>query len=417
MNDDAAPAGRPLPQRIAGFLLVPVLTILTSLTLFAVLARAVGTAEWTALAIGQSLGSSVGIVASCGWTLSGPNAVARAQAPALRAALYEESLRQRILVLAVLTPPLIAVACLLGRSSDASLTAFAAWSAALAALSPAWYCVGRGRPSDLLRFDTGPRLLATLAAAVAIALGAPAVTYPAVVAAAALLATGGFSIAALKERGASMDWQAAARRLPSRSRATATETLGAMYSNASTALVSVRSSTVTTATFAAALRLYQPALLFVVAFSSSFQSWVVRGGRSEERRRAILALAAHAAVGGAGGVGMALLMPWVSTRLFTDDYAVPVPVAWWLGFAFLGVSLNTCLGRLILIPADDVATVLRSTAVGTILGVPLLVGGSAAYAATGAAAAVAVSQAVVCLVQAGPARRVLGATVSDRVSQ
>jgi len=86
--------------------------------------------------------------------------------------------------------------------------------------------------------------------------------------------------------------------------------------------------------------------------------------------------------------------------LFGDDLAVGRATFVGLGVAFLAISLNTSLGKHLLVPMGRTGVVLLSTVVGAVIGVASIAVFGRLYGAPGAAAAFAVSEVAVTAVQA-----------------
>ena len=116
---------------------------------------------------------------------------------------------------------------------------------------------------------------------------------------------------------------------------------------------------------------------------------------------------AHVLLGVAGGVGLGLGGGWMSALLFGGDLRVPDGVAVGFGVSFFFVSVNTSLGRHVLAPRGKVKLVFQSTVSGAAIGLPLIPLMAHAEGTTGAAVALAISEAVVCLVQLPASLRAL----------
>ena len=94
---------RLLIRRTFAYAALPLLSLLTPLLVLPVISRAATTAEWSALAVGQSIGLVASLVVGYGWPVLGPPRAAQAGASERRE-LYADSLVSRLLVLAVVGP-------------------------------------------------------------------------------------------------------------------------------------------------------------------------------------------------------------------------------------------------------------------------------------------------------------------------
>lgn len=386
----------PLAGRVGSFALVTLLPAAAGLVLMPVLARAVSTAEWAAIAVGQSVGAMAGVVGVCGWPLTGPSRVATADRRHRRA-LYVASLRMRMAALVLLLPVGGAVTWLLAPPSATALALAVFAAMALATVSPRWFLVGEGSSGDILRFEALPLAASSLAAAGLIAAGADPLVYPAGLGLALVGGALAFTIT-LRRRlpdtpgGPGLRWR-------DQLRPTVTEVVGGAYSTANVALVSTQLAVGALATYASGWRLYQWGALVVVGVCQSLQGWVGADPTARAARYRT-ALAIHAVVGAAGCLGLATLGPEVSALLFGDGLRAPREVAVGLGVAFLALSLSSSLGRHVLVPSGRVGAVLASTVLGAVVGVPAIVVAASIDGAGGAAMALAVTEAVVCGYQA-----------------
>jgi PST family polysaccharide transporter len=100
-----------------------------------------------------------------------------------------------------------------------------------------------------------------------------------------------------------------------------------------------------------------------------------------------------------GFAGITLLGPWASAVFFGQDLAVGRATFVSFGIAFLAISLNTSLGKHVLVPMGRTGFVLLSTTVGAVTGVPSIALFGHLHGAAGAAAAFAISEVAVTVVQ------------------
>jgi len=392
--------GNPVAGRLVGFSGLSLLSAIGPLALLPLVARFSDQAEWAALGIGQSVGAFLALPVLFGWNLVGPTRVARASTTE-RSVLYRQSLVVRLLAFAVCAPLGIIAASLLAPAGSQTLAATMTVSMMLVGLSPAWFCVGAGRPAWLALFDAGPRLIATFLAIPLVLLTGSVFPYPVgigLATAAGVLAFTWRHRPSPTERWPSLrqSTQAVAGDLGP----AATVTIAGAYSAAPVAIAGAVLPVGPLAEFVSAERIYRFALVSVTTLSDSVQGWVSEVHGRDAERRGAAALAAHAGLGLAGLVIIVLLGPWLSAVLFGDDLAVGRATFVGLGVAFLAISLNTSLGKHLLVPMGRTGVVLLSTVVGAVIGVASIAVFGRLYGAPGAAAAFAVSEVAVTAVQA-----------------
>lgn len=393
--------GSAVGTRLLGFSTLSLLAAIGPLVLLPLVARLSGPSEWAALGVGQSVGTFLALPVMFGWNLVGPVRVARASETEA-SALYRQSMVVRVLSFVLCLPIALVAAWILSPTGSEVLGVVTAVSMMLVGLSPAWFCVGAGRPAWLAAYDVGPRVVSAVAAIPFLLLTRSVFVYP-------LILGVGSAVGVL-----AFTWRHRPRedeRWPSLRQGfreivvdvgpAATVTIAGAYSAAPVAIASAVLPVGPLAQFVSAERIYRFALVAVSTLSDSVQGWVseVRGAHS--RHRGMRALAAHAVLGGAGLVLVTGLGPFASRVLFGRGLEVGHGVFFGFGLAFLAIALNTSLGKHILVPSGMTGFVLASTVVGAVCGVTSIALFGRWYGATGAAAAFAVSEIAVTAVQAG----------------
>ncbi|TNM59452.1 hypothetical protein FHN55_20685 [Streptomyces sp. NP160] len=388
---------------MAGFAGLPLLSLLAPFLLLPLLARVGGQEGWAAVLLGQSAGGLGAVVAGLGWGLVGPVAVARADA-AQRREVYARSLASRGVVVAVAMPVCALVAAALSEEGHRWTAAAMSTAMVVGALSPSWFSIGIGRPSAIAVFEILPRLVAIGLSAVLVLTTQQLWTYPALLALATAAGTWAYGRRVVGVRARQVLAVRAWAEVWRTRAASGTVAVGGSYSQTPLLVAGVVVSDVgLLASFGSADRLYRLSLTAVQALTSALQGWVAErpvlpGERTTRRMRAGLAL--HAALGAAGLVGFSLLGPWLSGLLFTEELAADRAVSVLVGVAFLAVSLNTALGRLVLVPLGATGTVFTSTLVGAVVGLVGMVGAGAVWGTTGVAAGFALSEVAVTGYQA-----------------
>jgi O-antigen/teichoic acid export membrane protein len=206
------------------------------------------------------------------------------------------------------------------------------------------------------------------------------------------------------------------RRLRSQWSAGATTLAASAYSAGALCVVGLAASVTQTAEMASADRLYRVGLTVVIVLSSAFQAWVVHPDPLVQRSRRRQALGVHAAVGIVGAGVCAAVAPLAARLLFGSDLDFDHWVSTGYGLAFLMVATGTSLAQHVLVPDGQVTSTLVATVVGAVVGVPLLLGLSAAHGAAGGAFALAASELVVLICLAWRVRSRSGARLGQDVS-
>lgn len=396
---------RLLVRRTFAYAALPLLSLLTPLLVLPVISRAATTAEWSALAVGQSIGLVASLVVGYGWPVLGPPRAAQAGASERRE-LYADSLVSRLLVLSVVGPVVSVLAWFSspGEGSAQVLCALTALGQAAVGLSISWYCIGVGAPAKIARYEVLPRALGAVAAAGLVLLTQWLWLYPLAL---LLSVVGGVSVFSRvtlrgfhrRRHGTSALRSMLRRQTPP----TLIEVSAGSYTMGGGFLASLVTEPRQIAEFGSADRLNQISLQAIVAVGNALSPWVAESHGSQFVRRARLALAAHTTLGVIGLVGIAALGPWVSALLFGERLAVGRATATAFGAYFLFVSLQTVLARHILVSRGRVRVVLMATLLGAGLGVPAVIFGARAFGAAGAATGLALGELAICLVLVGPA--------------
>ena len=363
------------------------------------LARTAPADGWAAIVIGQSIGGLLAIVVTWGWPLIGPRLVAGASEVEANNE-YLQSVKVRALILLGLLPLAATIAWLLaprGFELDCLLMAAAGGAAGL---SPAWFAVGRGLPSIIARYELIPRAVAMLAAAGAMAVTNSIVIYPILLLTASILGPGVFTQRVRHQHSRWKQKQKLFGFLRRNATGVLAEVLGGSYSTSTTALVAGAGSPQVAGAYSSAEKIYRIGLFAVSSVSNALQNWIASVKVTEKAKRLRLALLIHCVLGVMGGLTLIIAGPWVTEILFTTELRASPTTCAWLGAAYLAISINTCLGRHFLAIAGRMRAVLLSTMVGGLVGIPSILLGVTHFGSEGAAAAVAASEAVVCVIQA-----------------
>lgn len=388
-------------RRLAGFAGLPLLSAVSPLLVLPLLARFGGVSGWAAIGTGQSIGALASVLVVAGWSLHGPAAVAGAD-PAAQRVVYGDSFAGRLLLFAVVAPIAGTLAAVLSPPGSGLLAAMNAVVFAMSGLSPAWFCIGVGRPGLIALYEVAPRLAGVALSVVLLTATHDVLVYPVVVFCSTLAGILLFSFRFMRfGTGDSLDLRRAVARLwRDRYAALAVGTAG-LYSTTPVALMSLVLNVEGVARFSSADRLFRIGLYAIIALGNALQGWVAEDSPREVSPRMRRALGAHLALGLAGGLGLAALAPLASMVLFGSRVAVEPATAVFYGIAYLCIAVNTSTGGQILVPLGESRAVFWSTTSGAVVGVVAMLVLASTVGAWGGSAGLALGEAVVCLVQAG----------------
>ncbi len=305
-----------------------------------------------------------------GWNFDGPVAVAQAADPVERAMIYQHSIRDRIVLAALVLPVASLIAAWVATPGFWMDAVAMTLTVGLTGLSPAWFCVGLGQPALLGLYDTVPRSSATIAAIPLLLLTHQVWPYPVLV---ALVTTA--SLVMFRRGVVGGDgripggWRAAFSSIW-RQRHTGAINIGASaYASTPLAHRDCHQPRSGAASLATADTLYRFSLAAIIAVGNAFQSWVLDPAAAQPRRRHSAALLAHASLGVVGLIAFVLLGPWATSVLFAGRAQASVEVSFYYGLAFFFISTGTPLVRNLLLPAGRQATILRWTLISALCGV------------------------------------------------
>ncbi len=382
---------RPL-SRIAAFGVLPAVSLLSNLVVLPVLRARFGQAGWSSVLLGQSIGAAASLLCGLSWSMEGPHAVAAA-APEERADLYAQSVRQRAVAVAVLTPPVVAL-CLFARPGMPLVCALSAIAITLNALGPGWYFTGVSQPSRSLLAEGGPRLVVNLAS-VGLVLFLPLWTYP------AALILGMLTTLLVASWLIRRDVRRAGHRFPPdgprariRSKApvlaVAARGADAGYSYLCGPLVAFVSPPAYPL-FAAVDRLAQSLLNVLSTITQGLTAWIGEAGRGLQRRRVYGAVVLAFGFAASSHLVLLLTAPLLLDFLFAGTVAVDARITFLAATVIAGGFLSRALVFVLLVPLGLAATAYRLMIVTACTALPLV---GVAAAVSGSVTALAVVAAV-----------------------
>ena len=381
--------------RLLGFTGLPLLSLVTPFLLLPILARLVGEVGWSSLLAGQTIGTFGATVISWGWNIQGPVQIAQNPSPAFRAELYRESIRTRLVLTLVVLPVVSFLAAFLAVPELRLEAVAMSWTTALGGLSVAWYCIGVGQPSLLAKFDTVPRVVATLIAIPVVLATGFIWLYGVLLVLAVAISMFVFQRWAVpRGRNTFTHWRATTGILKSQMASAGIGASGNTYAATPLPIAQASVDPATAGQFGSADTVYRFGLFSVMALGNTFQGWVLELGDSSERRRHLLAIWSHAALGTVGGGLLALLGPWATEILFGAPVRATQLTCLFYGLAFFFISAASPFTRNLLIPFGGERLILVWTAVSAVLGVGTMVAAGTGNWAEGIAQGMACSEAL-----------------------
>jgi O-antigen/teichoic acid export membrane protein len=380
--------------RLALHLLVPALSAAAPLAVIPAVTSIYGASGWAAVAVGLSVGVATAVVAELGWGIVGPQRVARGIRPP--GDLFATAAASKLVATAILLPVATAVT-LAVVDEHRPAAALVSVGVALGALSPTWYFIGLGRPLLVLLAETVPRVLVSLASAVAIAAGAPLEVYGAGMVLAAVVTFG----VAPRLGGARLPGAGDFRAVPAVVRSRLVLVVGrgvtTTYKSLAVALLGTVSPG-SVAGFAAVDRPLRMGLQVVSAIPDRLQTWVGVPSAELAHRRSLISLGLNAGLGLVVGIVFAVSMPAVAVVLFTG--AVPVsPDLAVAGGVLIAVICASRGAGLALVSSGRHAHTTTSSIGSAVVGVPGILVLGAHHGALGAVWALVLAETVGLVVQ------------------
>ncbi|ROS47973.1 hypothetical protein [Frigoribacterium sp. PhB24] len=380
--------------RLALHLLVPALAAAAPLAVIPAVTSTQGASGWSAVAVGLSVGVATSVVAELGWGIVGPQRVARGTRPP--GDLFATALASKIVATAVLLP-VAAVVTAVVADEHRPAAVLVSVGVALGALSPTWYFIGLGRPLLVLVAETGPRVVVSVASAVAIRAGAPLEVYGAGM----VLAAAVTFVVAPRLGGARLpatgDFRAVGAVVSSQLVLVLGRGVATTYKSLPVAVLGTVSPG-SVAAFAAVDRPLRMGLQVVSAIPDRLQTWVGVPSAELARRRSTISLSLNVGLGLVVGLGFATCMPAVADVLFTG--AVPVsPDLAVTGGLLVGVICASRGAGLALVSAERHAHTTTASICSALVGVPGTLVLGARLGALGALSALVVAEAVGLVVQ------------------
>ena len=287
--------------RLAGFTGLPLLSLVTPFLLLPILARIAGEGGWSSVVAGQAIGAFGGAVIAWGWNTLGPVEIAQNPSPLHRAEVYRESIRTRLVLSALVFPIVCTLAWLLAAPDHRFEASAMSMTTAIVGLSPAWFCIGVGKPVLLAAFDTLPRVAATLVSVPVILLTQEIWLYAPILLTAVVISLMTFHRIVVPERGRTFSaWHGTARYLRGQSAPAAISLSGTTYAATPVPVAQAFLPSSAVAGFGSADTIYRLGLFSVMALGNTFQGWTLEPQENSPRRRHLFAIGSHVMLGLSG---------------------------------------------------------------------------------------------------------------------
>jgi O-antigen/teichoic acid export membrane protein len=347
------------------FLLIPIITAITPLAALPAITRAVGPSGWADIAVAQSLGAAAAIVGELGWSVVGPQLVARSVSHEQRLT-FQRAMASKMVAGIVLSLLAGVIAVLLAR--DLGLVAgFVAVVSGLSCLNSVWYFIGQNRPLSIIMTDSVPRLVSVLAAAVALDFGAGAYVFPA-----GLLCGAGISfllaarVARVRVFPSSADFRTVPATIRAQGVVVGGRAVSSIYTALPIAIVGVLSPQ-SVAAFAAAERLMRMGLNAVAAIPNRLQHWLGSARDGDLVRRIGISLWINFAVGLVSASFFFVFAPTAISILFTGTVTVGSGALALCSSVILLICMSRGYG-LALVAANRVGLISAATVASAVVG-------------------------------------------------
>ncbi|MDQ0731126.1 hypothetical protein QFZ57_001920 [Arthrobacter sp. B1I2] len=386
--------------RLAGFVVLPMASMASPLLALPAVTSQFGATAWVAIAVGQSVGGASAIIVELAWSLTGPQRAARMRGGARRRLLALSISSKLLLFLPMATVSALVSAGL--SPQHAFTSALVAIGTTAVGLSSVWYYIGILSVTRIFLTDAMPRLVGVVTASLLVLLGAPLWVYPTLgiivpscISPFSTLLAEGVRLRDLR----GLTWSRIFLVLRFQSLGMAGRALSGLYIALPVALVTwVAPGSV--AIFAAAERLQRICLQLLDAVPNVMQNWLGRAVEPNERNSRIRrAIAWNALLGVVAATAFTLSAPFISKYVFAGAANIPIQLAALSGALIFVVSISKATGNLALVALQRVKVITISALSGALVGIPLILLGSATYGAMGGLIAEIVAEVVVLTIQ------------------
>ena len=391
---------------LVSYLAAPLLNAVSPLLALPAITASFGGEPWVAIAVGQSLGGTAGVIVELGWGLSGSQRVAR-MSPRNRAHAYGVSLVTKAIVGVPTIGLAIVLSAALAPEGQGALSAGVAAAAAIAMFSGSWIFIGILKPRLFLYTEVLPRALLIAISAIVIHVGGPLWAYPVALLVSALAApvAAAFVLKMRMRDLTSLGPRRLLRVIGVQRHALSSSVYSSVYISLGTTIATLGAANATLL-FASVDRLVRMLQQVLRTQNFFFKGWVGREVDPGRRiHQAIRATMVSAVVGLVCGVMFAAAAPWAAEIIFSGTVHIPPLAAAIAGLSIAIICTTMSSGNVLLVSLGRVQAVATSAATGAVVGLPGIFFGAMFFGGIGALAGQLLAEASVLIVQVLAARR------------
>lgn len=370
-------------RRLGGFVLLPAMSMLASLTLLPVISHNFGASGWVTLALGQSIGAVISVVVSLAWPVIGGHRVATASRLEERRDIYSRSISSRLVMLIILLPVAIPVTFLLTGEYRLEATLFMI-SISLNGLTASWYFAGTGEPRHVVVNEGVVRLVSYIVALVGLLLGAELIWYAGVVAIAGAVMSLLNWRTVMGSESFFRHWsiRQAFQTIREQLSGTMSRVLQALFGFGGPAIFSAVAPT-GLAVFSGVDQVQKAANNALGVVPLAFISWVGSAAPEDRRRRIVRSMLVVVAIGAIATVLWLLLGPFVLSFLFSGGLTAPPAAQLALILLIVALLVLRSVELLVMIPLGFEQTVYTANSVASVVGIAALALGGLLFGVLG----------------------------------
>ncbi|WP_196298990.1 lipopolysaccharide biosynthesis protein [Propionibacterium freudenreichii] len=373
---------------------------LVSLVAMPVIIRGAGAHTWGVQSSVQSASMLFGVAVGFGWSVTGAAETAR-RTPLERPQWFADSVVSRIYLLCLTVPVMMLVMWLINRDYLA-LVVVASVAYLVPYVGADWYFVGEARPSRLFRLNALPQTTGVALSVVAMLVTNSIVATVAVQLVANICAVVLSVSAVMRSSPVQLRFNWSVRqafaRLTAQRDPFITAATSALYV-ASPMLIINLFQPGALALYAMGDKLFKSSLTVFAPVLQVVQGWLPEGGSKNLIHRIKQAARLSPLVSVAGAACIFFLGPWIARILSQGEIAFGFDISLPFAVVFAAVSVTQVFGLAFLVQLGRSAALAKSTVVGAVIGVPMIIVGAVLFSAHGVAWAVALSEITVLIYQ------------------